>query len=320
MPVKNLYSGDVKGFSRYITNVHRYRNGRGNSWVKPPISVAHSSSRSYVYHDNGTSELVTNSTQHVPKVLPILSSHCPGWVCYAEKTQPESLPYLSEVKSAQQIIGCLLKTTFPASASLSSMFNLPSMKPFFIVTVQPCFDKKLEASRKDFFDEDRRYFEVDLVLSTQELLDLISSQLSTMSENISVAEFFTNVSSDCAQGSDALESVFRSYSQEGWELVQSVDRNAGSGGYAEHLFKFAAQEILGLDLWSAELEYKVYFQFVQPRRCSISNAGGQERRYGNRECNCRGQRNIKVRTCLRFSKYSEYHPETQARTVRPRLR
>ena len=41
--------------------------------------------------------------------LPVLSSHCPGWICYAEKTQPQALPYVSTVKSAQQILGRFVK-------------------------------------------------------------------------------------------------------------------------------------------------------------------------------------------------------------------
>lgn len=34
--------------------------------------------------------------------LPILSSECPGWVCYAEKTHgEEAFPFMSKVKSPQ---------------------------------------------------------------------------------------------------------------------------------------------------------------------------------------------------------------------------
>ena len=34
--------------------------------------------------------------------LPILSSECPGWVCYAEKTiGEEAFPFMSKVKSGQ---------------------------------------------------------------------------------------------------------------------------------------------------------------------------------------------------------------------------
>ena len=83
--------------------------------------------------------------------LPMLSSTCPGWVCYAEKSHPEVLPLISTAKSAQQIIGTVFKqlvaplnriisgTAGSSSSSSSSVYH---------VTVMPCFDKKLEASRK----------------------------------------------------------------------------------------------------------------------------------------------------------------------------
>ncbi|CAN0474012.1 unnamed protein product, partial [Hapterophycus canaliculatus] len=35
--------------------------------------------------------------------LLVLTSACPGWVCYAEKTAPEALPFMSTVKSPQQV-------------------------------------------------------------------------------------------------------------------------------------------------------------------------------------------------------------------------
>ena len=42
--------------------------------------------------------------------LPMLSSSCPGWVCYAEKTHGNFiLPYISVTKSPQQIMGSLVK-------------------------------------------------------------------------------------------------------------------------------------------------------------------------------------------------------------------
>lgn len=69
--------------------------------------------------------------------LPVLTSHCPGWVCYAEKSQQQALPYLSTVKSAQQLIGTIIK---------KYILNDDSNEVYF-VSIQPCFDKKLEASR-----------------------------------------------------------------------------------------------------------------------------------------------------------------------------
>jgi iron only hydrogenase large subunit-like protein len=45
--------------------------------------------------------------------LPILTSECPGWVCYAEKTVgEEAFPFMSKIKSPQQLCGKIVKTSF----------------------------------------------------------------------------------------------------------------------------------------------------------------------------------------------------------------
>ncbi|MCJ1308163.1 Cytosolic Fe-S cluster assembly factor nar1 [Agyrium rufum] len=73
---------------------------------------------------------------------PILSSACPGWICYAEKTHPHVLPHLSTLKSPQALTGTLLKTI------LSQAFGIhPSQ--IYHLSIMPCFDKKLEASRQE---------------------------------------------------------------------------------------------------------------------------------------------------------------------------
>lgn len=41
--------------------------------------------------------------------LPMLGSACPGWVCYAEKAHAEMLPFISQTKSPQQVMGALVK-------------------------------------------------------------------------------------------------------------------------------------------------------------------------------------------------------------------
>jgi len=81
-----------------------------------------------------------------PGPLPLLTSSCPGWVCYAEKTQGAAvLPYLSVVKSPQQITGSLIKYAYAPSLNIEP-------QDVTVVTVMPCFDKKLEASRDDFLN------------------------------------------------------------------------------------------------------------------------------------------------------------------------
>ena len=42
--------------------------------------------------------------------LPMLASACPGWICYAEKTHSEMLPFISRTKSPQQVMGTVVKS------------------------------------------------------------------------------------------------------------------------------------------------------------------------------------------------------------------
>lgn len=80
----------------------------------------------------------------IPK-KPILSSACPGWICYAEKTHPHVLPHLSCLRSPQALTGTLLKTV------LSQCLNIRPDQ-IWHVSIMPCFDKKLEASREELTD------------------------------------------------------------------------------------------------------------------------------------------------------------------------
>ncbi|MCJ1298230.1 Cytosolic Fe-S cluster assembly factor nar1 [Hypocenomyce scalaris] len=76
---------------------------------------------------------------------PVLTSACPGWICYVEKTHPHVLPHLSRLKSPQALTGTLLKTV------LSQRLNICPDR-IWHVAVMPCFDKKLEASREELTD------------------------------------------------------------------------------------------------------------------------------------------------------------------------
>lgn len=108
---------------------------------------------------------------------PILASSCPGWVCYAEKTHPHVLPHLSKVKSPQALTGTILKTV------LSKTLNIPPSRIWHL-SVMPCFDKKLEASREELTDEvwagsglpGRGVRDVDCVITSKEILMLAESR------------------------------------------------------------------------------------------------------------------------------------------------
>ncbi|WAR51593.1 hypothetical protein PtB15_1B29 [Puccinia triticina] len=101
---------------------------------------------------------------------PILASSCPAWICYAEKTQGKNgiLEMISRVKSAQQIQGALLK-----SPRFAASVGLGSVEEIYHVCVMSCYDKKLEASRPDFQSDDERIKDVDCVLTTREVQDMI---------------------------------------------------------------------------------------------------------------------------------------------------
>lgn len=106
---------------------------------------------------------------------PILTSSCPGWICYAEKTHPYVLPHLSRLKSPQALMGTLLKTTLSRKLGISP-------DRIWHVAVMPCFDKKLEASREELTDAvwegagTRGARDVDSVITSKELLMLADSR------------------------------------------------------------------------------------------------------------------------------------------------
>lgn len=123
------------------------------------------------------------STEHddesITSKRPILSSACPGWICYAEKTHPHILPHLSRLKSPQALTGTLLKTV---------LSNRLGIRPDQIwhVAIMPCFDKKLEASREELTDIYWRpsstqdpappVRDVDCVITARELLMLADTR------------------------------------------------------------------------------------------------------------------------------------------------
>ncbi|KAH6615294.1 cytosolic Fe-S cluster assembly factor NAR1 [Boeremia exigua] len=108
---------------------------------------------------------------------PILTSACPGWICYAEKTHPYVLPYLSRLKSPQALTGTLIKSV------LSQRYNIAPSQIWHLA-IMPCFDKKLEASRSELtstawlpsHDPSEPVRDVDCVITARELLSLASAR------------------------------------------------------------------------------------------------------------------------------------------------
>ena len=350
--------GDVALIEAREEFLRRYQNGRSALWSKPPHTVAASSGSVYLipstdstsntslfggnlneflsHSSDSSSRKITvgaesKSNENIlleigdpvngDQSLPMLASQCPGWVCYAEKTQPQSLPFISHTKSPQQIVGAVMKQVIfrsqlllnstaasTSSGSISHIIGnisstsanpivnanaaLQKVKSVYIVSVQPCFDKKLESSRKDFFHQDTDCQEIDLVISTTEMWSLIeeranaSANASSIRKNansitpnaaafdgiqgsvapivmaveeeeldVSGGEYLLNLTPDSPHGRDEIESMFRSYSPDGKAFVSAVDSNGSSGGYLEHIFRFAAERLGGINLWGKPLIY-----------------------------------------------------------------
>ena len=110
-----------------------------------------------------TAEEFLHRLNNEPNRLPMIVSSCPGWVCYAEKTHPNLIPLLSTVMSPQAIVGGYVKRYLPT-------IN-PELGKLYHISVQPCFDKKLEAARGDFTVEATEERDTDCVLSSQELYE-----------------------------------------------------------------------------------------------------------------------------------------------------
>lgn len=154
------------------------KNGNGFTWV---VDTNVMREAVLVLTADEVSESLGSGQEEksLPK-RPILSSACPGWICYAEKTHPFILPHLSQLKSPQALSGTFLKTVLSKSLGVH-----PSR--IWHLAVMPCFDKKLEASREELTDitwrqddhsssEAAPVRDVDCVITARELLSLASSR------------------------------------------------------------------------------------------------------------------------------------------------
>eukprot|EP00915_Cephaloidophora_sp_WS-2016_P002819 GHVH01003819.1.p1 GENE.GHVH01003819.1~~GHVH01003819.1.p1 ORF type:complete len:556 (+),score=81.04 GHVH01003819.1:27-1670(+) len=122
----------------------------------------------------------------------LLTSHCPGWICFAEKTcTKQVVDSISTHPTAMVIEGHFIKEAMPlmeklkAFNSIEKMYNstrrwgeaLPdidmSTSDIAFVSVMPCYDKKLESLRPEFhYGEGSAVHPiVDLVIGTNEFIE-----------------------------------------------------------------------------------------------------------------------------------------------------
>ena len=115
------------------------------------------------------------------------------------------------------------------------------------ITVMPCFDKKLEASRLDFFDDRTNSHDVDIVLTPGEIVDMLNSsgtQFAALSSSFAGAEAsaLRNLETKVNANMLSLPSV----------------QNQGSGGYLEYVFRRAGEELFGI-----RMDHELPLTYVQ---------------------------------------------------------
>ena len=84
------------------------------------------------------------------------------------------------------------------------------------ITLMPCFDKKLEASRDDFLNQETGVKDVDCVITTLELDDMLARENTNLSD---VAN--TNLDTIVDNGNTFV----------------TANSGSASGGYSDHLFR-----------------------------------------------------------------------------------
>ncbi|XP_039990454.1 nuclear prelamin A recognition factor isoform X1 [Xiphias gladius] len=166
---------------------------------------------------------------HDSHALPMFTSSCPGWIRYSERVLGSLVtPHICTARSPQQIMGCLVKDYF------SKQQQKLSPEKIYHVVVAPCFDKKLEAVREEFYNSLLETRDVDCVLTSGEIYYLMEQKKFAVEELDSVP----------------LDQVLG----EAGDVALVRHEGRGSEGFLEHVFKHAATELFGLDVH--EITYK----------------------------------------------------------------
>ncbi|TNN04215.1 hypothetical protein fugu_001244 [Takifugu bimaculatus] len=166
---------------------------------------------------------------HDSHALPMFTSSCPGWIRYSERVLGSLVtPHICTARSPQQIMGCLVKDFFCKQQQKLSPDKI------YHILVAPCFDKKLEAVREDFYNSLLEARDVDCVLTSGEIFGLMEQR------RVSVDEL-DSVPLDHVLGDSG-------------DAVLMRHEGRVSEGFLEHVFKYAAKELFGLDVH--EITYK----------------------------------------------------------------
>lgn len=97
--------------------------------------------------------------------FPMFTSCCPGWIKYLEEKNPKYLHNISTCKSPMEMFAAVLKDQYKGKEAEDG-------REIYHIAIMPCTAKKMEAARKEFQHDGKP--DVDLVLTTQELINMIN--------------------------------------------------------------------------------------------------------------------------------------------------
>mmetsp|Transcript_26162 Transcript_26162/g.61540 ORF Transcript_26162/g.61540 Transcript_26162/m.61540 type:complete len:724 (-) Transcript_26162:954-3125(-) len=213
-------------------------------------------------HGNNTT---INSTTSTPQ--PLLSGSCPAVVCLVEKTAHPAVPHLATTASPMSMAGAWWKQQQQQQQQRVKIHH---------IAVMPCHDKKLEASRSDFSNQATQQHDVDISITTRECMELLQQamknkskvELSSLSDLIQQSPL-APVSLDPARFDAPKQKGMLLSTQTTSSSSRGTTRNgsttgttnpppfvAGSGGYADYIFRYACQELFGVHVDEGEIPWE----------------------------------------------------------------
>ncbi len=97
--------------------------------------------------------------------FPMFTSCCPAWIKYVEEEAPQYLKNVSTCKSPMEMFAAVLRDQYAKK-------DAEDGRTTYHIAIMPCTAKKMEAGRAEFIHDGRP--DVDLVLTTQELINMIN--------------------------------------------------------------------------------------------------------------------------------------------------
>eukprot|EP00188_Purpureofilum_apyrenoidigerum_P005988 Plantae.Rhodophyta-Purpureofilum_apyrenoidigerum.ctg8523.p1 GENE.Plantae.Rhodophyta-Purpureofilum_apyrenoidigerum.ctg8523~~Plantae.Rhodophyta-Purpureofilum_apyrenoidigerum.ctg8523.p1 ORF type:complete len:471 (+),score=72.34 Plantae.Rhodophyta-Purpureofilum_apyrenoidigerum.ctg8523:35-1414(+) len=184
---------------------------------------------------------------------PVLTSACPGFICYAEKKLGnEVLELISQTKSPQAVMGSIVKRLLP-----KKVIGATGQNRVWLSCIMPCHDKKLEAARTELSVNEQP--EVDCVITTEELKMFMEKSHWRFTE-------LPEADLDCDFGDMGAVGSCPS-----GQLI-------GSGGYLEHTLREAASQIVTVKP-PEEFQYQTIGRGSDFKEYDLKNPAGKDLKF-----------------------------------------